>query len=380
MSGTLSTRWSIPLAATTIGEEELAAVARVLRSGWLTAGTETARFEEEFAQALGVPHALALSNGTAALHLANLALGLGPGDEVLCPALTFVATANASRYTGATVVFCDVIGPHDLTIDPEDVERKITPKTRAITVMHYAGFPCRMEAILAIAARHDLAVIEDCAHAPLARHAAPDGSSCALGTLGAVGAFSFFGNKNMTTGEGGMLTTHDPKIAEHVRLHRSHGMTTASYDRFRGHAHGYDVTVPGFNYRIDDVRSAIGRVQLGRLGGLNEQRRRVFRWYLEELAGWDRVVVPFADRDLATAAPHILSVVVTEGARALRERLTEAGIQSSRHYDLVTSFSIYRDAPGATPTAAGLELLTLPFGPFLTREQVARVARVMRGS
>lgn len=371
MAGTTDTRWSIPLAGTEIGDEEIAAVTRVLNSGWLTAGSETASFEAEFAQAAGVAHALALANGTAALHLANLALGLGPGDEVLCPALTFVASANASRYTGAEVVFCDAIGPHDLTIDPADIERKITPRTKAITVVHYAGFPCRMDAILSIAAAHGLAVIEDCAHAPLAR---------GLGSFGAVGAFSFFGNKNMTTGEGGMLTTNDGRVAEFVRRHRSHGMTTASYDRFRGHAHGYDVTALGYNYRIDDVRSAIGRVQLAKLGDLNERRRRVFRWYLEDLSGIDYIVVPFADRDLETATPHIMSVVVRKGAKALRDRLTEAGIQSSRHYDLVTSFSIYRDARGATPVAAGLELLTLPFGPSLTREQVALIGSVVRAA
>jgi dTDP-4-amino-4,6-dideoxygalactose transaminase len=378
VSRTTSEKWSIPLAETEIGDDEVAAVGRVLRSGWLTAGSETASFEKEFAAATGVAHALALTNGTAALHLANLALGLGPGDEVLCPVLTFVASANASRYTGAQVVFCDVIGPDDLTIDPEDVERKITPRTKAVTVVHYGGFPCRMDAILKVAARHGLAVIEDCAHAPLGRYTANDGSVHALGSLGAAGCFSFFGNKNMTTGEGGMLTTNDARVAEFVRHHRSHGMTTASYDRFRGHAHGYDVTALGFNYRIDDVRSAIGRVQLAKLGGLHEQRRRVFRWYLEELSELKDIVVPFADRELDTATPHILSVVVRQGAGGMRDRLAQAGIQSSRHYDLVTSFSIYRDAGGGTPVAAGLELLTLPFGPFLTHEQVLRIVQVLR--
>jgi dTDP-4-amino-4,6-dideoxygalactose transaminase len=378
VSGTASTRWTIPLAQTEIGEEELLSVARVLRSGWLTAGPETAAFEREFAKAAGVAHAIALSNGTAALHLANLALGLGPGDEVLCPALTFVASANASRYTGADVVFCDVIGRDDLTIDPADLLRKITPRTRAITVVHYGGFACRMDAILELAARHDLHVIEDCAHAPLGRHVGRDGRARVLGSLGAAGCFSFFGNKNMTTGEGGMLTTDDDRIAEFVRLYRSHGMTTASYDRFRGHAHGYDVTALGYNYRIDDVRSAIGRAQLAKLDDLHRRRRRVFRWYLEELAGVEDVVVPFADRDLETATPHILSVVVLRGVDAMRERLTQDGIQTSRHYDLVNSFSIHEDARGEVPVAAKLDLLTLPFGPSLTREQVAHIARVMR--
>jgi len=376
--GTTSPRWAIPLADTSIGPEEQAAVRRVLDSGWLTAGQETEGFEREFGARVGAGHALAVASGTAALHLAYLGLELGPGDEVLCPVLTFVATANAARYTGAEVVFCDVLGAHDLTVDPADVERKITPRTRAIAVMHYGGFACQMDPILDLARRRGLAVIEDCAHAPLAHHVGADGSARALGTLGAAGCFSFFGNKNMTTGEGGMLTTGDERLAARARLLRSHGMTTASYDRFRGHAHGYDVTALGFNYRLDDVRAAIGRAQLARLDELHARRRRVFSWYAEELSDVGRVSLPFGGRDLAAATPHILSIVVHEGAERVRAGLTAAGIQTSRHYDLVTSFSVYRHARGTTPVAAGLELLTLPFGPALTREQVARVVAAIR--
>jgi dTDP-4-amino-4,6-dideoxygalactose transaminase len=374
MAGPDPSPWSLPLAHTSLGPEEVEAVSRVLRSGWLTAGPETARFEEEFAERHGVRHALAVSSGTAALHLAHLALGLGPGDEVLCPVLTFVATANATRYTGAEVVFTDVLGPRDLTVDPADVERKITPRTRALSVLHYGGFPCRMDALLEIAGRHDLPIIEDCAHAPLARC-----GDVPVGGLGRVGCFSFFGNKNMTTGEGGMVTTNDDALAERLRLYRSHGMTAASYDRYRGHAHGYDVRVLGYNYRLDDVRSAIGRVQLSRLDGLNARRREVFRAYAEELRQVPGVTLPFADRDLERAAPHILSVVVEGDDAAIRQRLHAAGVQTSRHYDLVHTFSIYGDRRGGTPRAAALRLLTLPFGPALTREQVARVADLVRG-
>jgi dTDP-4-amino-4,6-dideoxygalactose transaminase len=380
MSETGTGRWSIPLAATEIGEREIEAAVRVLRSGWLTAGPETARFEQEFAERVGVSHAIAVANGTAALHLANVALGVGPGAEVLCPALTFVASANASRYTGAEVVFCDVIGREDLTVDPRDIERKLTSRTRAITVVHYGGFPCGMDSILQIASRHGLPVIEDCAHAPLARHPGADGRLRQVGALGTVGCFSFFGNKNMTTGEGGMVTTDDGRIAEIVRRCRSHGMTTASYDRFRGHAHGYDVTALGYNYRIDDVRSAIGRVQLARLDELHARRRRVFGWYLEALSDLAHVVVPFAGRDLELASPHILSVVVERDVEPLRARLLAAGIQCSRHYDPVASYSIYRGARGATPVVDALQLLTLPFGSFLEREQVAHIAAVLRGA
>jgi dTDP-4-amino-4,6-dideoxygalactose transaminase len=378
MTETTKPRWTIPLADTSIGEEEVEAVARVLRSGWVTAGAETRRFEEEFARGVGAEHAFAMGNGTAALHLANVAAGVGPGDEVICPVVTFVATANASRYTGADVVFADVVGPDDLTLCPADVERKITPRTRAISVVHYAGFACDMDAILDLARRHDLKIVEDCAHAPMARCRLGDGTTPHLGTLGLVGCFSFFGNKNLTTGEGGMATTDDAEVAERLRCCRSHGMTTASYDRYRGHAHGYDVTELGFNYRIDDVRSAIGRVQLGKLDALHARRREVFRWYLQDLAEVDRVRVPFADRDLELATPHILSVVVERDGEAIRRALHDAGVQTSRHYDLVTSFSTYRESRGNTPVAAGLDLMTLPFGPGLGREQVARIAGIIR--
>jgi dTDP-4-amino-4,6-dideoxygalactose transaminase len=369
--------WSIPLARADVGEEEVAAVAQVLRSGWLTAGAVTERFEREFARSIGVRHAIAVTNCTAALHLVHVALGIGPGDEVLCPALTFVASANAARYTGARVVFADVVGPTDLTVSPADLARKATAATKAIVVVHYAGFPCRMDEILATAGRLGLPVIEDCAHAPLGRFATAGGSR-GLGALGTAGAFSFFGNKNLTTGEGGMLTTDDDRLAERMRLLRSHGMTTAPYDRFRGHAHAYDVVALGFNYRIDDVRAAIGLVQLARLPERNARRREVFRWYLDELRSVPGVIVPFAERDLAFAAPHILSVVLDRDPAPVRARLARAGVQTSKHYDPVNGFAIYGADAATTPITAGLHLLTLPFGPWLGREQVATVARLLR--
>jgi dTDP-4-amino-4,6-dideoxygalactose transaminase len=215
-----------------------------------------------------VKHAIAVSNATEALHLACLALGIGPGDEVVTPSLSFVATSNAVLYTGSDVRFADVIGPGDLTIDPEDILRKITPQTKAIIVMHYGGYPCRMEEILAIADRFGLPVIEDAAHAP---GASLDGK--ALGTLGAVGCFSFFSNKNVSTGEGGMLVTNRDDIAQKVRLLRSHGMTSLTYDRHQGHAYSYDVVDLGYNYRIDEIRSALGIEQLKKLPANNVLRK-----------------------------------------------------------------------------------------------------------
>ena len=348
---------------------------RVLESGWLAAGEVTERFERAFAERSGVRHAVAVTNGTAALHLAHLLAGVGRGDEVLCPALTFVASANAARYAGAEVVFADAIGPGDLTLSPADVERKITPRTRAIVVVHYAGFTCRMEEIGEIAERHGIAVIEDCAHAPLARH-----GDRAVGSLGRVGAFSFFANKNLTTGEGGMLTTDDDEIAARARRLRSHGMTSSSHDRFRGRASTYEVAEMGYNYRIDDLRSAIGLVQLEKLEERNARRRELFAAYVERLRPAEGLRVPFADRDLRLAAPHILPVVSDRDPEPLRERLHRAGIQTSKHYDLVNGFPIYGGDTASTPVAAGLNLFTLPFDARMSYEEVREVSELMLAS
>ncbi len=197
--------WKIPLADVQMGAAEIIAVTEVLQFGWLSQGPRVERLEAAFAEYLGVQHAIGVANGTAALHLACLALGLGPGDEVLCPALTFVATANAIGYTGARPVFVDVTGPADLNISPADAAAKITPRTKAIMLVHYAGFPVDMAAFQELAARHGVALIEDCAHAPGAAYTYSTGGQ-KVGSLGTVACFSFFSNKNLTTGEGGMMT------------------------------------------------------------------------------------------------------------------------------------------------------------------------------
>ncbi len=377
MAGDGGGAWRIPLAATDLDEAEIAAVTRVLRGGWLTMGPVTEEFEHAFAARLGVRHALAVSSGTAALHLAHLALGIGPGHEVICPTLTFVATANAARYVGADVVLADVVGPDDLTVSPSDIERKITPRTKAISVLHYAGFPCRMDAIVVLARRHGLRVIEDCAHAPLAVHVAADGSRRHVGAIGDVGCFSFFGNKNMTTGEGGMVTTGDDALAARMRRLRSHGMTSLSHDRHRGRTADDDVVELGHNFRLDDLRSAIGLVQLGKLEGFHRRRREVWRWYAESLRGSRAVRLPFCERDLEAASPHVLPLVVFEDVARLRLRLHANGIQTSRHYPPVGSLSVYRGTRGETPVADALPLVTLPFGQHLTPDQVRQIAALV---
>jgi dTDP-4-amino-4,6-dideoxygalactose transaminase len=246
------TEWRVTLSEPDLGPEESQAVTAVLRSRWLTMGAITQTFEQKFAEFCGAKHAIAVANGTAALHLAHWALGVGSGDEVICPALTFVATANSVLYCRATPVFADINGLDNLNISPEAIRQKISPRTRCITVMHYGGYPCDMQAIRKIAGEHGLAVIEDACHAIGAEY---HGKKC--GTLGDIGCFSFFSNKNMVTGEGGMLVTNNAELAQKLRLGRSHGMTTMSWDRHQGHASGYDVVDLGFNYRIDEIAGVV---------------------------------------------------------------------------------------------------------------------------
>jgi dTDP-4-amino-4,6-dideoxygalactose transaminase len=380
------TYWKVPLADLTLGSEEIDAVTAVLRSGWLSMGPETRRFEEEFARFFSVPHALAVANGTVALHLACLALGLGPADDVLCPSLTFVATANAILYTGARPVFVDVGGPEDLNLSVADAARKVTPRTRAVMVVHYAGYPCDLDGILALARQHNLKVIEDTAHAPGAVYPAAAGARM-LGTLGEVGCFSFFANKNLTTGEGGMLVTHDPEVADKVRLARSHGMTTLTWDRHRGHSFSYDITALGYNYRLDEVRAALGLVQLAKLSGANARRRRLTRRYREKLQDLPGLTLPFV-QELEAAACHLFPVVLPpETDRAgFMAALAERGIQTSIHYPPVHRFSLYQglwpsDYDHGLPQTEAVtsRLVTLPLFSTMTAEQLDAVAEAVRG-
>ena len=252
MPGRPDRQWRVPLSDIAVDDELVAAAGRALASGWWSTGPRVAEFEAAFARSVGVEHAVAVSSGTAALHLAAAACGCGPGDEVVMPSLNFVAAANVIGHLGATPVLCDV-GELDPSLDPDDLDAVAGPRTRAIVALHYGGVPCDMAAVRGIAARRGLVVIEDAAHAPGAEYR---GRAC--GTLGDVGCFSFFSNKNLPIGEGGMVVTADGALAERVRRLRSHGMTALSWDHERGHAAGYDVAVTGFNYRLDEPRAAIG--------------------------------------------------------------------------------------------------------------------------
>jgi len=414
---TNSVSWSIPLSDVDFGAAEEQAVLRVLHSGWLTMGAETAAFEQEFAEALGVKHAAAVSSGTAALHMALLALDIGPRDAVVQPALNFVAAANMTTAVGATPLFADICSLAEPTICPDSVRRLLadhlprdtrsprrslsaetghaTPK--ALLVMHYGGYPCRMNELRAICAEYDMLLIEDACHGVGGMCA--DGEERAhMGTVGDAGCFSFFSNKNLVTGEGGMVTTNRDDIAEKVRLLRSHGMTSLTWDRHRGHAATYDVAARGFNYRIDELRSAMGRVQLAGLDRNNQRRRELTTLYWTELAeleqrGW---TLPFRTRfspslphsrtptlpDFPTPSCHLMTAVAPDAETrwCCAEELKAGGIQTSLHYPLVPGFSAYRDATGRWELAESYaeRVLTLPLYPTLPAKGVQTAAAALR--
>jgi dTDP-4-amino-4,6-dideoxygalactose transaminase len=369
----------IPLSDMDYGPEEERAALEVIHRRWLTMGAVTQEFERGFADFVGAKHALAVSSCTDALHLACLALGIGEGDEVIAPSLTFVATTNAILYTRAEVRFADILGETDLTISPEEIEKRITPRTKAIMVMHYGGYPCHMTEIMKIARNHGLAVIEDAAHAPGAAY-----NERSLGTWGDVGCFSFFSNKNLATGEGGMLVTERDDIAEKVKLLRSHGMTTLTWDRHRGHASKYDVLDLGHNYRIDEIRAALGLVQLRKLTGNNARRKRIteqYRQALGEFMSWG-VELPFLDAG-GQPAYHIFPLLLPPSVerQLFMEGMRKRGIQTSVHYPPIHKFSYYQQRyPGVslpvTESIASREV-TLPLYPGMTDKDVEDVLGAM---
>ena len=367
----------VPLADLDYGPEEEKAVMNVIQSGWLTMGRVAQKFEGEFAALLGVKYAVAFSNATVALHMACLTLDIGPGDEVIAPALTFVATTNAVLYTGAQVRFADILGPRELTISPEEIKKHITPRTKAIMLMHYGGYPCQLEKIMALASKYRLAVIEDAAHAP---GASLHGRS--LGTWGDVGCFSFFSNKNLATGEGGMLVTNREDIAEKARLLRSHGMTTLTWDRHQGHAYSYDVLDLGYNYRIDEIRSALGLAQLAKLKENNARRKEITERYWDAFNNMP-LGLPFCDT-VGKSAYHIFPVLLPQGVdrRAFIDKLRGAGIQTSIHYPPIHQFSHYKklfpDVSLPQTEAVASREVTLPLYPSMKDEDVELVVSAVK--
>lgn len=359
----------ISLFSPTFGEEEKQALCEVIDSGWVTMGSRVADFERAFANLHGVENAVAVNSCTAALHLVLKALSIGVGDEVMVPSLTFVATVNAVLYVGATPVFVDIQDISVPHISLNDAESKWNPKVRAVIVMHYGGYPVDVMAWRSFCDQKGMVLIEDAAHAP---------GIDSVGRWSDVAAFSFFSNKNMCTGEGGMVVARDTSVLDRVRFLRSHGMTTDTLARDRGHAYSYDVIALGYNYRMDELRAALGLVQLAHLLQWNKRRCELSTYYRCLFAAQaPDVTVPFSDT--GETAAHLMPILLPCKAnrQKVMDHLRKDGIQSSIHYPPLHKFSYYQRAfPGITlPTTEDFcaRELTLPLHPSLEKYDVERV-------
>jgi dTDP-4-amino-4,6-dideoxygalactose transaminase len=346
--------WRVPLTDIAMPEQDVEAVLDCLRSGWLTMGPRTKTFEQALAGYVGTPHAATVSSGTAALHLACIAAGIGPGDEVIVPAFTFVASASAPRYVGAEPVFCDIRSPQDFNLDLEDVARRITPRTRAVIAVHFCGYPADVLALRKLCDEHELVLIEDCAQA-IGAHV--DDMGRKVGTVGELGCFSFFSKKQLCVGEGGMVTTTDEELDASIRLFRSHAMTSSTWDRHRGHDPAYDVVDIGFNFRLDEPRAALGLSRLQRLDQDIAARRAIVRAYRERLAEIPDVELTFDEQAVERSSHFAFPVLLADrDARDhFRDELKAHGIQTT-WYPALHTFTEYQSSAPADGLPAATEV------------------------
>ncbi len=374
--------WRMPLTDVAMPEDDVQAVLDCLRSGWLTMGPRTQAFEAALAAYVGSPRMVAVSSGTAALHLALLAAGVGAGDEVIVPALTFVASASAARYVGAEPVLCDVCSPRAFNIDPQDVAARITPRTRAVVAVHFAGYPADVAALRELCDERGLVLIEDCAQAI---GAAVDDAGRQVGTVGELGTFSFFSKKQLCVGEGGVVSTADESLEARVRLLRSHALSSTTWDRHRGHDPAYDVVDIGFNYRLDEPRAALGLSRLQRLDADIARRRGLvwaYRAQLAEVAGieltWDELGV---ERGSHFAFPVLLAD--RERRDGFRAQLAANGIQTT-WYPALHMFTEYRGyaPPDGLPRAseAADRHCALPLSASMDESDVELVVHAARSA
>jgi dTDP-4-amino-4,6-dideoxygalactose transaminase len=375
----------IPFFQPSIGDREIEAAISVLQSGWLTTGRKCREFEERFAELLGGGvETVAVNSATAGIHLAAEACGIGPGDAVLVPTLTFSATAAAFCHLGAEIILVD-IDPNSLTIDLHDAERKVTRHCRAIAPVHFGGWPCDMSAIQAFARRHSLKVIEDAAHAlPAHRNGRLVGASESDACV-----FSFYANKTITTGEGGMIATRNPIVAARARVMRSHGLNRDAFDRFSrvGASWSYDIVAPGFKYNLTDLAAAIGLAQLEQVYDFQSRRQAIAELYFERLAGLplDR---PARAPDGGLHAWHLFPIRIRPEALLDRDEvialLTENGIGSSVHYRPLHQMTYWqrhrcndqRHFPSADRYFDGA--VTLPLYPGMRETEAEEVVSVLR--
>lgn len=378
-SAALAALSPLPFARPAIGEEEIAEVVATLRGGWLSLGPRTRQFEEDFARYLGVDEAVALSSGSAALHLALLACGIGPGDEVITSTYTFASTALGVLHVGATPVLVDV-EPNSLTIDPRAVAAAISRKTKAIIPVHFAGTACAMDELLEIAQRHGLLVIEDAAHALPTRY-----RGHLIGTIGDVTVFSFYATKTLATGEGGMLTAKDPEVRRQVRRLSLHGMDADAWQRYSINGNWrYDITAPGFKYNFTDLQAAIGIHQLRKVDAHAARREEIALRYAEALAGLPGLRLP----GMTPGSTHSWHLFVVrfdqERSPVTRDEAHAAlradGIGTSVHFIPLHHFTVFRTVRGAFPIAdrAFADALSLPIYPGMSDGDVERVIGSVR--
>lgn len=366
-----------------IGPEEIDEVIDTLRSDWISTGPKTRRFEAEFADYIGAPRAVAASSCTAAMHLALTAWGIGPGDEVITTPYTFCSTVNVILHLGATPVLADVC-PDDLTLDPTAAAAAVTPRTKALLPVHLAGQPCRMDELLALARAHGLRVLEDAAHAVGARY-----RDQAVGCLGDAAAFSFYATKNLTTAEGGMLTTADDDLAERVRVLGSHGMSRDAWKRYSAEGSWYyEVVAPGYKYNMTDIQAALGLHQLTKQPAFQARRAAIAAAYTAGLGDLEALCLPAVRPEVAHAW-HLYIIRLRPGALRLGraeviEELRRRNIGTSVHFIPLNLHPYYREhlgwRPGQFPAAeAGYAgAISLPLHPRLTDADVADVVAAVR--
>jgi len=374
---------AIPFFRPSVGDEEIGAVTETLRSGWLTTGPKVKQFESEFAERVGAVHAVAVNSATSALHLALEAVGVASGDEVLVPTMTFASTAEVVVHLGAKPVLVDCL-PDTLNVDPREIEAKTTPRTKAVMPVHYGGQPCDMDRILEIAAAHDLKVIEDAAHAIPARY-----GDRVIGSIGDATCFSFYANKTMTTGEGGMITTNDDRLAERMRIMTLHGISKDAWKRFSAEGSWYyEILAPGYKFNMTDIAAALGIVQLARCDEFWEARRRCAELYDESFAAVPEVKVPSAELNVQHAW-HLYVIQLEldrlriDRAAFVRE-LGAAGVGTSVHYMPLHMHPYYRDSFGYHPDdlpvakSAYERIVSLPIYPSLAESAVEYVVDTVK--
>ncbi|MGG3467851.1 DegT/DnrJ/EryC1/StrS family aminotransferase [Neobacillus pocheonensis] len=367
----------IPYALPLIEDEEIKAVIDTLHSNWLSKGPKTVEFEKQFKEYVQSEHALGLNSCTAGLHIAQLAAGIGQGDEVITTPYTFVASANTIIHTGATPVFVD-IDPVTMNIDPKKIEEKITEKTKAIIPVHFAGYPCDMDPIMELAKKHNLIVIEDAAHAVYTKY-----KGKMIGSIGDFTCFSFYATKNLVTGEGGMVTTHNEEWADKMRVMSLHGMSKAAWNRYSDKGTWYyEVEYPGFKYNMTDMQAALGLVQLSKLESMQKRREEIAQKYNEAFSQIDGLTIPFSNEENVHAW-HLYVLRLKENGFTIDraqfiEELKEKKVGTSVHFIPVPMQPYYKqlgykveDYPNALAAFNGA--ISLPLYPKMTDEQVNHV-------